>query len=55
MINIGGGFPSDYLKPTKTLDAYSKEITRFLKEDFGEKLPEIIVALSIPGMLAIFF
>ena len=43
MINIGGGFPSDYLKPTKNLDAYSKEITRFLKEDFGENLPEIIV------------
>ncbi|MDD4062409.1 MAG: type III PLP-dependent enzyme [Candidatus Pacebacteria bacterium] len=43
MINIGGGFPSDYLKPTKSLNVYSKEITRFLKEDFGAKLPEIIV------------
>jgi ornithine decarboxylase len=43
MINIGGGFPSGYLQPTKNLETYSKEVTRFLKEDFGENLPEIIV------------
>lgn len=43
MINIGGGFPSDYLEPTQKLEIYAKEITRFLKEDFGKNLPEIII------------
>jgi len=43
MINIGGGLPSNYVNPVKSIDVYAKEITRFLKEDFGENLPEIIV------------
>jgi len=43
MINLGGGFPSTYIQPTKDINTYAKEITRFLKEDFGENLPEIII------------
>jgi len=43
MINLGGGLPAKYLKPTRDIETYAKEITRFLKEDFGENLPEIII------------
>lgn len=43
LINIGGGFPSNYLEPTQNISIYAKEVTRFLKEDFGPNLPEIII------------
>ena len=43
MINMGGGFPANYLTKTNTLQTYAEEITRFLQEDFGEDLPEIIL------------
>lgn len=43
MINMGGGFPADYLDPNLDFEVYSSEITRFLKEDFGEDLPETII------------
>lgn len=43
LINIGGGFPSNYLEPTQNISVYAKEVTRFLKEDFGKGLPEIII------------
>ena len=43
MINLGGGFPAKYLKTTPKLEIYAKEITRFITEDFGDELPEIIV------------
>ena len=43
MINLGGGFPAKYVKPTPKLEIYAKEITRFLTEDFGDDIPEIIV------------
>ena len=43
MINMGGGFPANYLNKTNTLQAYAEEITRFLQEDFGEEMPEIIL------------
>lgn len=43
MINLGGGFPTNYVKPVHPLDVYAKEITRFLEEDFGDNFPEIIV------------
>jgi ornithine decarboxylase len=43
MINIGGGFPATYLARTHGIDAYAEEITRFLHEDFGDELPEIIL------------
>ncbi|MDY0017249.1 MAG: type III PLP-dependent enzyme [Candidatus Delongbacteria bacterium] len=43
MINMGGGFPASYIAKTNTIDVYAREITRYLKEDFSEKLPEIIL------------
>lgn len=43
MINLGGGFPANYLAKTNELELYAQEITRFLKESFGDDLPEIII------------
>lgn len=43
MINMGGGFPAKYMTPANVLETYAKEITRYLQEDFGEELPEIIL------------
>lgn len=43
MINLGGGFPAKYLQPTQKLEIYTKEIMRFLTEDFGDDIPEIIL------------
>jgi ornithine decarboxylase len=43
MINMGGGFPANYIAKTNDLRTYAEEITRFLKEDFGDDLPEIIL------------
>lgn len=43
MLNIGGGFPANYVDPTLPLETYCSEIKRFLHEDFGDNLPEILV------------
>jgi len=43
MINMGGGFPANYLTRTNDLATYAKEITHYLKDDFGDELPEIIL------------
>ncbi len=43
MIDMGGGFPASYIDPTNSLEVYASEITRFLTEDFGDDLPEIIL------------
>ena len=43
MINLGGGFPANYTSRTNALVTYASEIIRFLKEDFGNELPEIIL------------
>ncbi len=43
MINMGGGFPANYIQRTNDLETYAEEIIRFLKEDFGDDLPEIIL------------
>ncbi len=43
MVNLGGGFPANYLTKTNELKLYAEEITRFLTESFGETLPEIIL------------
>ena len=41
LINMGGGFPANYITRTNSLETYAEEIIRFLKEDFGDDLPEI--------------
>ena len=43
MINLGGGFPANYLTRTNDLATYAEEITRYLREDFGDDLPQIIL------------
>lgn len=43
MINIGGGFPANYVTRTHDLSTYAREITRFLQEDFGDDMPEIVL------------
>jgi ornithine decarboxylase len=43
MINMGGGFPANYIAKTNDLTTYADEIIRFLKDDFGDDLPEIIL------------
>jgi ornithine decarboxylase len=43
MINLGGGFPAKYQSQAHDLETYAREIRRFLLEDFGEELPEILI------------
>lgn len=43
MINIGGGFPGNYLSRAHEISTYAQEISRYLKEHFGDNLPEIIL------------
>lgn len=43
MINLGGGFPANYLSRTNDLQVYADEINRFLAEDFGDEIPELIL------------
>ncbi|MCZ2720187.1 type III PLP-dependent enzyme [Marinomonas sp. 15G1-11] len=43
MINMGGGFPANYISRTNDLATYAEEINRFLEEDFGTNLPRIIL------------
>ena len=43
MINMGGGFPANYISKINPLELYSEEITRYLNEDFEDGLPEIIL------------
>jgi ornithine decarboxylase len=43
LINLGGGFPANYLTKTHGLATYAEEIIRYLHEDFGDDLPEIIL------------
>ena len=43
MINMGGGFPATYITRTNDLATYAEEITRYLHDDFGDELPEIIL------------
>jgi len=43
MINMGGGFPGNYIMRAHDLHTYAEEITRFLREDFGDDMPEIIL------------
>lgn len=43
MINMGGGFPANYLQRANEFITYKEEITRFLQEDFGDDVPDIIL------------
>jgi ornithine decarboxylase len=43
MINMGGGFPANYITRTNDLATYASEVKRFIEEDFGDQFPEIII------------
>lgn len=43
MINMGGGFPAQYLQKNNDISVYLEEISRFLTEDFPEEVPEVIL------------
>lgn len=43
MINMGGGFPASYMEQTNSLSEYASEITRYLHDDFGDEIPEIVL------------
>ena len=40
-INMGGGFPADYLVKANPLSVYAEEINRYLSQYFGSSIPEI--------------
>jgi ornithine decarboxylase len=43
MLNMGGGFPADYVEPTDTLQQYAEDISRFLDNSFKGAWPEEII------------
>jgi len=43
MVNMGGGFPANYVNKTHSIKEYASEIHRYLHENFNGHLPEIIV------------
>lgn len=43
MINLGGGLPSQYLILTPKLKYYCKRIKSYLKNHFGDSLPQIFI------------
>jgi ornithine decarboxylase len=43
MVNLGGGFPTKYLKSVPAVEAYGESIFRALSKHFGNRLPETII------------
>ena len=43
MVNLGGGFPANYLSNVPNLKDYAAEIHRYLYENFSGQLPQVIL------------
>ena len=43
MVNLGGGFPTKYLKNVPTVRSYGSAIFRALRKHFGNRIPETII------------
>lgn len=43
MVNLGGGFPTRYLKDVPTVKAYGRSIFRALRKHFGNRIPDTII------------
>ena len=43
MVNLGGGFPTKYLKDVPAVKAYGHAIFRSLRKHFGNQIPETII------------
>ena len=43
MVNLGGGFPTRYLREVPAVEAYGRSIFRALRRHFGNRIPETII------------
>jgi ornithine decarboxylase len=43
MVNLGGGFPTKYLKDVPPVETYGRSIFRALRKHFGNAIPETII------------
>ncbi|MFC3228039.1 type III PLP-dependent enzyme [Marinibaculum pumilum] len=43
MVNLGGGFPTRYLKDVPAAEAYGASIYSYIRHHFGNRLPETII------------
>lgn len=43
MVNMGGGFPSNYLEPTNAIEAYAEDIKNYLLNNFDGRWPKVII------------
>jgi ornithine decarboxylase len=43
MVNLGGGFPTKYLRDVPVVEAYGRSIFRALRKHFGNRIPETII------------
>ena len=43
MVNLGGGFPTKYLKNVPTVKSYGSAIFKALRKHFGNRIPETII------------
>jgi ornithine decarboxylase len=43
MVNLGGGFPTKYLKTVPTVKTYGNAIFKALRKHFGNRIPETII------------
>jgi len=43
MVNLGGGFPTKYLKSVPTVKSYGNAIFKALRKHFGNRIPETII------------
>ena len=43
MVNLGGGFPTKYLKDVPAVRAYGQSIFKSLRKHFGNRIPETII------------
>jgi ornithine decarboxylase len=43
MVNLGGGFPTKYLKEVPGVRTYAQSILRALRKHFGNRIPETII------------
>ena len=43
MVNLGGGFPTKYLKEVPGVETYGRSIFRALRKHFGNRIPETII------------
>jgi ornithine decarboxylase len=43
MVNLGGGFPTKYLRDAPAVETYGRSIFRALRKHFGNRIPETII------------